>query len=45
MTEGDGEGLKFKDRTVVTFWRLFRGDTLNSNAFFNEPEICLNLGR
>ena len=45
VTEGDGEGLKFKDRIVVPFGGSTTGVIRwTPNAFFNEPEICLNLG-
>ena len=45
VTEGEGDGLKFRERIVVPFGCSTVGITRwTPKAFFKEPEICLNLG-
>ena len=45
VTDGEGDGLKFNDRTVVPFGCSTIGIIrCTPKAFFNEPEICLNFG-
>ncbi|CAI8199329.1 MAG: Uncharacterised protein [SAR116 cluster bacterium] len=45
VTDGAGDGLKFSDSTVVPFGCSTIGTTrCTPNAFFREPEICLNFG-
>ena len=45
VTDFAGDGLKFSDKTVVPFGCSTIGTIFcTPNAFFNEPEICLNFG-
>ena len=45
VTDGDGDGLKFRDRIVVPFGCSTIGMIrCTPKAFFSEPEICLNFG-